>query len=567
MFDGSSITIPRTDQTLALLLNTWYEASTYNSDWNTRLILNEDFTFQIFENNEIRREGTFEFYPQKGMFITYYENGSNNENKVYTIIEVTNKMLILNENRESEAKIYYKQIPVTIEKSQLDVPKEGGTFTINVQTELDISLKEFSDLSSTSEPTIYLGTTPQTNSISMSYLLENNAIKIKVDPATARIMSSKTIYVYDKKGYCLATLMVKQEGINQNIPATPSFSEYGISRIASVMQSTAQALNYARNIDLGYTQIIENTTLKAPVNSSNSELGNCWDYLYTAISQINLLLETSEKEIPNGPLYSPLQTLRAICYYKLAVNWGNVPFITTPNNDSNTPQSTTEQIFASLIPELKSAITNLEEKKNINYIIGNDISTTTRSNESDKLSQAILLSKDVAKMTLAKIYMYQNRNNDAQTLLTEIVNGKHYSMETEMNYTNSNNQELIFALEDSNIATRIKAASNTLTNIIPVFTYSDVILSLAECQPAEAMSYIQQITDKKGITVSESDTKAALKEVYKKVLYECGDYFAFLKRNGIAKEELQLTNNYYLILPIPQNELYQNPYIMQNLGY
>lgn len=44
------------------------------------------------------------------------------------------------------------------------------------------------------------------------------------------------------------------------------------------------------------------------------------------------------------------------------------------------------------------------------------------------------------------------------------------------------------------------------------------------------------------------------------------DYFAFLKRNGLAMKELGL-EKYQLLLPIPQDELMVNPNLTQNPGY
>ena len=44
------------------------------------------------------------------------------------------------------------------------------------------------------------------------------------------------------------------------------------------------------------------------------------------------------------------------------------------------------------------------------------------------------------------------------------------------------------------------------------------------------------------------------------------DYFAFLKRNGLAIKELGL-EKYQLLLPIPQNEINAYPSLNQNPGY
>ena len=44
------------------------------------------------------------------------------------------------------------------------------------------------------------------------------------------------------------------------------------------------------------------------------------------------------------------------------------------------------------------------------------------------------------------------------------------------------------------------------------------------------------------------------------------DYFAFLKRNGLAIKELGL-EKYQLLLPIPENAINMNPNLTQNPGY
>jgi hypothetical protein len=45
-----------------------------------------------------------------------------------------------------------------------------------------------------------------------------------------------------------------------------------------------------------------------------------------------------------------------------------------------------------------------------------------------------------------------------------------------------------------------------------------------------------------------------------------GTYFAFLKRNNLAEEVLNISA-YKQLLPIPQNELQKNRYMTQNPGY
>ena len=102
-------------------------------------------------------------------------------------------------------------------------------------------------------------------------------------------------------------------------------------------------------------------------------------------------------------------------------------------------------------------------------------------------------------------------------------------------------------------------------------TYADVLLSLAECESklgndSKAKEYLNQVTTAKGMETTATDVIPAISEVRSKIQIDFGGYFAFLKRTGLAKSTLGL-EDYQLLFPIPQNEIYNNPYMTQNPGY
>jgi hypothetical protein len=102
-------------------------------------------------------------------------------------------------------------------------------------------------------------------------------------------------------------------------------------------------------------------------------------------------------------------------------------------------------------------------------------------------------------------------------------------------------------------------------------TYADVLLSLAECESklgndSKANEYLNQVKTTKDIGTTSADVIAAISEVRSKIQIDFGGYFAFLKRTGLAKSTFGL-EDYQLLFPIPQEEIYRNPSMTQNPGY
>ena len=260
--------------------------------------------------------------------------------------------------------------------------------------------------------------------------------------------------------------------------------------------------------------------------------------------------------------------LGAMIYYNMVVFWGDVPYVTS--NDwfagSAIPKTDETSILNDLGEILKSVIEGkyLDEKKNESLKSINDY---------------FFVSKDVARILLANIYMYQNNYAKAEILLKKVVNNGYYELD-DSNYSkeetinniwnNGSGREVIFAVRDDNMAQTGNSSQLKRLNLIPLMTYTDVILSYAECLhkngKPNAENYLNQVISAKGITVSSGDVLTGIKEARKQLLLYSVGNFSFMKRNGIAKDEYGV-ESYRLLLPIPSSEIRCNPALTQNPGY
>ena len=119
------------------------------------------------------------------------------------------------------------------------------------------------------------------------------------------------------------------------------------------------------------------------------------------------------------------------------------------------------------------------------------------------------------------------------------------------------------------------------------FSYTEVLLSLAECESrlgnfAQAENYLNQVMTANigspaypsNVSLSSSvfTTRTSdefihrLANVWQSELRGTGTYFAFLKRNNIAVDILNIPV-WRQVFPVPMRELLVNPSMSQNEGY
>ena len=191
------------------------------------------------------------------------------------------------------------------------------------------------------------------------------------------------------------------------------------------------------------------------------------------------------------------------------------------------------------------------------------------------------MSKDVARVLLANLYMYERRYSEAAPLLNQVINNGFYSLDTSTDFKTSpeldveytrvsveESTEVIFALSDQGATTRVVIQ---YPGVMPYITLSDVYLSLAEClyhtgNEGQAEDLLEALVRAKSLMLIEKDTLLRIKEVRERLLLYSGTYFAFLKRNNLAKDVCGI-EDYRLLFPIPNSEMMNNMMMTQNPGY
>ena len=102
--DDNELSLP-VDNTLELLIGTWEGTGEVAG----RLFkFNEDYTYSYDYSNETEN-GTFEYFPNRYMFVTYYTTDWGEENTIYTVVKITKEELYLNDNGHSDIVIYKRK--------------------------------------------------------------------------------------------------------------------------------------------------------------------------------------------------------------------------------------------------------------------------------------------------------------------------------------------------------------------------------------------------------------------------------------------------------------------------
>ena len=102
--DDNELSLP-VDNTLELLIGTWEGTGEVAG----RLFkFNEDYTYSYDYSNETEN-GTFEYFPNRYMFVIYYTTDWGEENTIYTVVKITEDELYLNNNGHSDIVIYNRK--------------------------------------------------------------------------------------------------------------------------------------------------------------------------------------------------------------------------------------------------------------------------------------------------------------------------------------------------------------------------------------------------------------------------------------------------------------------------
>lgn len=454
--------------------------------------------------------------------------------------------------------------PVSLETNNINVPMEGGSYEVKVNTTVPVYLERpsFSEIEnypsvSVSGTEIYETGSGNEPCINYTKELNNNILKVVVKAASFRKEQAVSIPLYDGMGNEVACLNLTQQANPNAEIIVPRLGSVGISLVSDFMRSLSEAVTREAGMNYRYTKIINDPRFVAPIRSSETNIHNCWIDSYQAL---NMIARLYRADAMYRAVYSPyLNVYRDLCYYQLLTWWGGVVVI--PNTgfdgyvDSYVSRTSESGILQMLEEELLDAIKDLDEKKCVAF--------ATNAND------ALFVSKDVARILLAKVYMYQQKWAAASNLLQQVVDKNIYSMEKVPTKYTSENKDLILALKFGigSRASRVNVDGSP-EEVVPIMTTTDVKLLYAECEihlgnNAKASKYISEVGNINGISGTNVSVEG-IKQLRKSLKLQ--DYFAFLKRNGLAMKELGL-EKYQLLLPIPQNELMGNPNLTQNPGY
>lgn len=454
--------------------------------------------------------------------------------------------------------------PVSLEANNINVPMEGGSYEVKVNTTVPVYLERpsFSEIEnypsvSVSGMGIYETGSGSEPSINYTKELNNNILKVVVKAASFRKEQAVSIPLYDGMGNVVASLSLTQQANPNAEIIVPRLGSEGISLVSDFMRSLSEAVTLEAGINYRYTKIINDPRFVAPIRSSEPNIHNCWIDSYQAL---NMIARLYRADAMYRAVYSPyLNVYRDLCYFQMLIWWGGV--VVMPNAgfegyaDSYVSRTSESSILQMLEEELIEAIRNLDEKKCVAF--------ATNAND------ALFVSKDVARILLAKVYMYQQKWAAASDLLQKVVDKSIYPIEKVLTKYTSENKDLILALKFGigSRASRVNVDGSP-EEVVPIMTTTDVMLLYAECEihlgnNAKASKYISEVGNINGISGTTVSVEG-IKQLRKSLKLQ--DYFAFLKRNGLAMKELGL-EKYQLLLPIPQNELMVNPNLTQNPGY
>lgn len=452
----------------------------------------------------------------------------------------------------SASQSYDPSNPVTADVQSIHAPQEGGAYTVHINSTIPLTTESSGQSGVTVVDFFYdhfLNQAP----VNMTTTYNDGTLSITVRPATSHFVVSKDIKLYDLEGTEVLSITVSQDGN----PDAPFISNEGNNYIVSLATMVFNSHQYYRNADVEYTGLLDLDGIKAPLQPDNRQLYLLWSYLWQRTTYNNQLMHYCNNT-PNMTVFQPMcYVLNALSYYQLVTLFGGVPYyedVTVATDPL--PRSTPEEIFSILEEQLTSVMGTMEEK------------VTGCADTPEKM---YMLSKDIARVILADIYMYLGRYADAKPLLENIVNSNRYSLVPLIDNLDSECSEVIWSMPDD-MPNRARGTVSLYNEDLCIMqTYGDVLLSLAECETMlgnddKAKIYLNQVITTKGIETTSTETLAAISEVRSMIQIDFGGYFAFLKRTGLAQSTLGLSD-YQLLFPIPQEEVMRNPGLTQNPGY
>lgn len=455
---------------------------------------------------------------------------------------------------------------VTLSTTEINVPKEGGEYTISIVSDKPYYLNP---PSFDSDSDSGLQELPQDNIIEENYFgglyepganlptpsikynktIENNTITIKIEPAQFKKDLSTTFTVYNARGKVAATVTIKQSGDkNYWVKHDPvRLGDAGEHVVLGIMSIMRDAVSKQLHLQTSYIHQ-ENFRDPVPFRPYDGEIGNIWGCYYTAINQWLTMKDVDANQL--NCYQSFIDTHLALAYYQLSSRWGGIPFIMQRPNDAHIflPRTDEAKVLSRVENMLFDAMGDLDEHRYDAFQDANSM---------------LFVSKNVARILLAFVYCNQKKFDKALPLLEEVIRRGEYHLEYSQATEYQNNAECILGYYPE---------MSSAQKIFPCLDYKDVILTAAEClyhtgNTPKAKEYINQVCEYKNLTADQSDVLKAIASLHYQI--NSPSYMNFIRRNGLGESFMGLSPNnlYQLLWPIPSSELDKNPQLTQNPGY
>ena len=443
---------------------------------------------------------------------------------------------------------------VTLSTTEINVPKEGGEYTISIVSDKPYYLNP---PSFDSDSDSGLQELPQDNIIEENYFgglyepganlptpsikynktIENNTITIKIEPAQFKKDLSTTFTVYNARGKVAATVTIKQSGDkNYWVKHDPvRLGDAGEHVVLGIMSIMRDAVSKQLHLQTGYIHQ-ENFRDPVPFRPYDGEIGNIWGRYYTAINQWLTMKDVDANQL--NCYQSFIDTHLALAYYQLSSRWGGIPFIMQRPNDAHIflPRTDEAKVLSRVENMLFDAMGDLDEHRYDAFQDANSM---------------LFVSKNVARILLAFVYCNQKKFDKALPLLEEVIRRGEYHLEYSQATEYQNNAECILGYYPE---------MSSAQKIFPCLDYKDVILTAAEClyhtgNTPKAKEYINQVCEYKNLTADQSDVLKAIASLHYQI--NSPSYMNFIRRNGLGESFMGLSPNnlYQLLWPIPSSEL------------
>jgi hypothetical protein len=140
-----------------------------------------------------------------------------------------------------------------------------------------------------------------------------------------------------------------------------------------------------------------------------------WEGFYKAVNQCNTIIERIEPTSDfREQIIAEAKAIRAWNYFELVTLFGDVPFYTvnpTSVADYHKPRAPKADIYSQIETDLEDAISVLPLKSELPE------------------NQKFRVSRGTAQAILGKVYLYQERWNDAHTVLGQVISSQEYALE------------------------------------------------------------------------------------------------------------------------------------------